>query len=59
VVGYVTMDVGEIGWGGVTWRTLVNTVMSFWVLLNAVKLTSGYTTGGLSCSAQLQRLVSQ
>jgi hypothetical protein len=58
------MDVGEIRWGAVDWislaqdgdkwRALVNTVMNLRVPQNAGKLSSGFTTGGLSSSAQLQ-----
>jgi hypothetical protein len=59
------MDLGEIGWVGVnkicltqdgdTWRDLVNAVMNLGVLYNATKLSSGYTSGGLSRTAQLHR----
>jgi hypothetical protein len=57
------MGLGEIGRGGVDWivlvqdrdkwRALVNAVMSLRVPKNAGKLSTGYTTGGLSSSAQL------
>jgi hypothetical protein len=60
------VDLGEVGWGGVDWiglaqdrnrwRALVNAVMNLWVPLNAGKLSSGFTTGGLSSSAQLHRI---
>jgi hypothetical protein len=35
------------------WRDLVNAVMNLCVAYNAGKLLSGFTTGGLSNSAQL------
>jgi hypothetical protein len=35
------------------WRALVNSVFNLWVPWNAGKLSNGYTTGGLSSSAQL------
>jgi hypothetical protein len=57
------MDLVEIELGGVDlidvvqdrdkWRALVNAVMNLQVSLNAGKLPSGYTTGGLSSSYQL------
>jgi hypothetical protein len=37
-------------------RALVNTAMNFWVPLNAGRFLSGFTTGGLSSSAQLHRI---
>jgi hypothetical protein len=57
------MALGEIGWGGVDrtavthdsdrWKALVNSVMNLRVPQNAGKISSGYTTGGLSGNAQL------
>jgi hypothetical protein len=38
------------------WTALVNVVMNLRVPLNAGKLSSGFTTGGLSSSAQLHRV---
>jgi hypothetical protein len=35
------------------WRVLVNAVMNLQVPYDAGKLSSGYTTGGLSSSAQI------
>jgi hypothetical protein len=62
----IKMDVLQIGWGGVDWiglpqdrdkwRALVNAVMKLQVLQNAGKLSSSYTTGGLSSNAQLHRV---
>jgi hypothetical protein len=62
----IKMDLGEIGWGGVDWislvqdrdrwRTLVNVVMNLRVHSNATKLLTGCTAGGLSSSAQLYRV---
>jgi hypothetical protein len=55
-----------MGWGDVDWiglaqnrdkcRALVNAVMNLRVPRNAGKLSSGFTTGGLSSSAQFQRV---
>jgi hypothetical protein len=57
------MDLGETGLVGVDWiglaqdrdkwRALVNVVMNLRDPLNAGKVSSGYTTGGLWSSAQL------
>jgi hypothetical protein len=62
-VDNIKMDLEGIGWGGVDciglaqdrdrWRALVSTVMNLRVAQNAGKLSSGFTTGGLSSSAQL------
>jgi hypothetical protein len=62
------MDLLEIGWGGVDWiglaqdrdkwRALVNAVMNLGVPQNARKLSSGFTTGGLSSSSQFHRVES-
>jgi hypothetical protein len=38
------------------WRALVNAVMNLRAPWNAGKLSSGFTTGGLSSSAQLHRV---
>jgi hypothetical protein len=38
------------------WRALVNAVMNRRVPYNAGKLSNGFTAGGLSSSAQLQRV---
>jgi hypothetical protein len=55
------MDLLGIGWGGVDCgvaqdkdklRAFVNAVMNLQVRKNAAKLSSGYTIGGLSSSAQ-------
>jgi hypothetical protein len=55
------MDLGEVGWGDVDWiglaqdrnrwRALVNAVMNLRVPKNSGKLSSSFTTGGLSSSA--------
>jgi hypothetical protein len=59
------MDLGEVGWGDVDWigltqdrdrwRAVVSAVMNLRVPLNAGKLSSGFTTCGLSSSAHLHR----
>jgi hypothetical protein len=59
----IKMDLGEVGWGDVDWiglaqdrnrcRALVNSVLNLWVPYTAGKLSSGFTTGGLSSNAQL------
>jgi hypothetical protein len=38
------------------WRALVNAVMNLRVIWSAAKLSSGFTTGGFSSSAQLHRV---
>jgi hypothetical protein len=63
-VDNIKMGLVESAWGGVDWiglaedrdkgRAVVNTVWNLGVLYNVGKLLSGYTTGGLSSSAQLQ-----
>jgi hypothetical protein len=65
-VDNIGTDPGEIGWGGVDWiglpqdrekrRAVVNSVMNLRVPKNAGELSSGFTTGGLSNSAQLHRV---
>jgi hypothetical protein len=65
-VDSIKMDLREIGWGDVDWigvvqdrdkwRNFVKTAMNLRVSLNAVKLSSGLITGGLSSGAQLHRL---
>jgi hypothetical protein len=65
-VDNITIDVGEIGWGGIDWiyldqgrdmwRALVNTVMNLQVPYIAGKLLSGFTIGSLSSSAQPHRV---
>jgi hypothetical protein len=65
-VDNIKMDLGEIKSGGVDWiglaqdmdkwRALVNAVINLLVPLNTGKRLCGYTTGGLSRSAQLHRV---
>jgi hypothetical protein len=65
-VDNVRMDLGEVGWVDVDWtglaqdmnrwRALVNSVLNLRVPLNAGKLSSRLTTGGLSSSARLLRV---
>jgi hypothetical protein len=66
-VDNIKMDLGDsVGWGDVDWiglaqdrnkwRALVNSVMNFRVPQNVGKMSSGFTTGGLSSSAQLHRV---
>jgi hypothetical protein len=60
------MDLGKTGWAGMDWiglaqdmdkwRALVNAVMNLRVPYNAGKLSSGYTSCGLSSSGQLHRV---
>jgi hypothetical protein len=50
-----------VGWIGLAqdnykWRALVNSVINSRVSQNAGKLSSGFTTGCLSSSAQLYRV---
>jgi hypothetical protein len=52
-VNNIEMDLGEIEWCGVVdW---IGLVMNLWVPYNAGELLSGFTTGGLSSSAQFHR----
>jgi GH18 family chitinase len=60
------VDLLEVDWDGVDWiglaqdrdkwRALVNAVMSLRVPYKDVKLSSGYTIGGLSSSSQFHRV---
>jgi hypothetical protein len=62
-VDNIKMNTEEMGWGDVdwiglardrdTWTAPVNAVLNVRVPYNAGKLSSGNTSGGLSCSAQL------
>jgi hypothetical protein len=62
-VDNITMYLGEVVRGGADWiglaqdkdrwRDLVNVVMNLRVPQNSGKLSSGFTTGSLSSSAQL------
>jgi hypothetical protein len=66
LVDNINIDLVEMGWSDVDWiglaqdrdkwLALVNAVMNPWVPLNAGKLSSGCTTGGLLSSAQLHRV---
>jgi hypothetical protein len=57
------MDLGEVGRGDVDWiclakdrnrwRALVNSILNLRAPLNAGKVSSAYTTDGLSIGAQL------
>jgi hypothetical protein len=68
LVNNIRMDLGELGWSDVEWiglsqnsnrwRALVNSVLNLRVPYNAGRLSSSLTTGGLSSSAQLQRVSS-
>jgi hypothetical protein len=61
----IKMDLIQIGLNGVDWislvqdrnkwRALVNSAMNHRVLSNAGKISSGYTTGSFSRSAELHR----
>jgi hypothetical protein len=65
-VDNIKVDLIEKEWGGVRWigpsqnkdkwRALVNAVMNFRATYNVGKLSSGYTTGGLSSSSQRHRV---
>jgi hypothetical protein len=61
------MDLGDVGWGGEIdwiclaldrnkWRALVIAVMNLQVPQNVGRFSSGCTTGGPSCSSQLNRV---
>jgi hypothetical protein len=52
---------GVIGWIGLgqdrgKWTAFVNAVMNLWAEYNTGSFSSGYTTDGLSSSAQLYRV---
>jgi hypothetical protein len=65
-VDNIRMDLGEVRWGDVDWngltqdrnrwRALVNSVLNLQISQNAGKLSSGFTTGGLSSSVYLHRV---
>jgi hypothetical protein len=65
-VDNIRMDLGEVGWGDVDWiglaqdrnrpKALVNSAFNFRGPSNAVKLSSGLISGGLSNNAQLHRV---
>jgi hypothetical protein len=62
-VNNIKKDIREIGvdWIGLSqdrdrWKALLNVVMNLRVLYNARKLSSAFTTGGLSSSPQLHRV---
>jgi hypothetical protein len=65
-VDNIRMDLREVGWCDVDWigvaqdsnrwRALVNAVVNLRVPESAGKLSSGLTTGGLSSSAQFDRV---
>jgi hypothetical protein len=62
----IRMDLGEVGWGDVSWislakdrnkwRAVVNSVLNLRVPRNAGKLSSGLTSVGLSSSAEIHRV---
>jgi hypothetical protein len=45
-----------LAWDRHRWRELVNAIINLQVSQNDGKLCSDYTTGDLSCSAQLHRV---
>jgi hypothetical protein len=52
------MDLGEVGWGGVDWIGLAQDRNRWRALVNAGKVSSGYTISGHWSSAQLLELAS-
>jgi hypothetical protein len=53
----IKMNLVEIGWGSADWIGLAQDRDKRRALVNAItKLSSGYTIGGLSSSAQLHRV---
>jgi hypothetical protein len=60
-IEYLRDRIGGVDWIGLVpdrnkWKTLVNSVMNLPVPKDAGKLSSGFTTGGLSSSARLNKL---
>jgi hypothetical protein len=65
-VDNIKRNLGAIEWCGMDriclaqdrdkWRSLVNAVMNLRIPYNAGNLSSGYTIGGLSISAQFHRI---
>jgi hypothetical protein len=61
-VDNIKMEVGEKGCSCMNWigldqdRDKWSALMPLWAPLNTGKFLSGYTTGSLSCSAQLLRV---
>jgi hypothetical protein len=60
-INLLEIGLSVVNWIGLAqdryrWRALVNAVMNLWVPQNAGKLSSGYTTCGLSSGTQLHRV---